>query len=315
MLHGITFANIGLAIAIVGGAYTVALPMWFFRRRSSNARTLLLISQVAVLFALPWYYPAKPVLLKAIVTLACCAILPPKLLDTHLHPGHWLGRPFHSWLVYLVNPFILVHRLHSVVPVDPAAGRQLAMRGLVEIALGGAILWFAFHFIDSRVPFWLEHAIKLLGVYFAVFDGLFVFATGIIRMLGGRILDLSRNPAAATTPADFWRRYNCEAGRFFREDVFFPVGGRRHSLVIAVVTFLINGILHEYLALIMVGRITGYQVLFFTLHGAATAATLRWRPKGRARVVGVAATALFLYFTSILFFANCDMFLQWYSRE
>jgi D-alanyl-lipoteichoic acid acyltransferase DltB (MBOAT superfamily) len=260
------------------------------------------------------------VALKAAVTLACCAVLPPKLLDTHLHPRYWLGRPLHSWLAYLVNPFILVHRLHGDAPVNRAAGRRLAMRGLFEMALGGFVLWYAFHVIDSRGPgraisFWLEHAIKLLGAYLLAFDGLFVFATGIIRMLGGKVLDLSRNPAAAATPADFWRAYNCEAGRFLREDVFFPLGGRRHPIRLAAVAFLINGLLHEYLALIMVGRITGYQMMFFTLHGAAAAATLRWRPHRWARLAGIVTTVLFLYFTSILFFATIDLFLPWHARD
>lgn len=306
-----------LAFTIVSAAVALTLPTWFVLRSSRGVRTLMLIGQCTALFAMPWFYPSHPTGLKAFVTLFCCGAFPPKLVDIHLHPEHWLGRSFLEWIAYLLNPFIIVHRLHTDAPIDRAAARRWAMRGVLEMALGGVILWLAFRVIDFRGPrtFWLEHAIKLLGAYLLVFDGGFVLATGLIRMTGGRVLDLSRNPVAAATPADFWRRYNCEAGRFLRADVFFPLGGRRRPVVMTAITFLINGLLHEYLALILVGRITGYQILFFTLHGAAAAATLRLRPRGPARLIGIAATVLFLYFTSILFFATVDLFLPLYSRN
>jgi len=98
-------SEVGLALAIVLVAYCTALPAWFFRQLPRKLRTLLVIGQGAVLFSLPWAYPAQPVVLKAFVLLSCCGALPPKLADMYLHPDHWRGKSLREWIIYLIIPF------------------------------------------------------------------------------------------------------------------------------------------------------------------------------------------------------------------
>src|SRR5262249_4476350 len=142
----------------------------------------------------------------------------------------------------------------------------------------------------------------------------FVLMTGLLRLAGLPVLDLSRQPIAAVSPADFWRRYNCEAGRFFREIVFVPLGGPSNPVIMIIVTFLVSGVLHEYLATVLIGRLLGLQIAYFLVNGLAAAATFRWRPRGAARFFGLAATLLFNVATTPLFFLTANQFLPWYSH-
>jgi D-alanyl-lipoteichoic acid acyltransferase DltB (MBOAT superfamily) len=52
---------------------------------------------------------------------------------------------------------------------------------------------------------------------------------GTARLLG---LELPRNfnfPYAATSPSDFWRRWNISLSRFLRDYLYIPLGGNRHG--------------------------------------------------------------------------------------
>ncbi len=71
------------------------------------------------------------------------------------------------------------------------------------------------------------------------------------------------------------------------------------------------GLLHEYLATVVIGRVTGYMLAFFGLHALAVAVTFRWRPRGAAAILGWATTLAFIVTTSILFFAVIDMIVPW----
>jgi hypothetical protein len=51
-----------------------------------------------------------------------------------------------------------------------------------------------------------------------------------------------------------------------------------------IVTFLVSGVIHEYVFDLAAGRVLGSQMLFFTIHGLAVVATLRLRPIASVRV-------------------------------
>jgi hypothetical protein len=68
-----------------------------------------------------------------------------------------------------------------------------------------------------------------------------------------------------------------------------------------VVTFAISALLHEGLFDLMAGRVMGWQLLFFMIHGVAVVATAKVRPKGFARVLWTAGTFAFAVTTTALF--------------
>ncbi|HZZ43664.1 MAG TPA: MBOAT family O-acyltransferase [Tepidisphaeraceae bacterium] len=80
------------------------------------------------------------------------------------------------------------------------------------------------------------------------FSGYSDVAIGIARIMGFDLMTNFRQPYFATSMADFWRRWHISLSTWFRDYVYFPLGGsrvprmRRHFNVIAV--FLISGLWH-----------------------------------------------------------------------
>lgn len=296
---------------LIGLAFLTAALAWPMFRWKGSARVVGIIALCLVLFALPWLCPWTPVVPRAVVALTCVGLLLPKLIDACLVADQWRSSPLWQWLIFLPHSFRLIHRPDWRFP-DPGIrhGAWLLLRGSIEILAGALLLRWALERDLGATSFWLDHAIKLSAAYLLGFDGGFVFLCGLARVLGIKVIDFSRHPILATTPADFWRRYNREAGRLLYEDLFKPLGGLRRPRRTIMLTFLMNGLFHEYLAWVVVGAAMGYQIAFFALHGLATAATFHLRPRGAAAVVGTLLTILFLFTTSILFFAS----IGWYPH-
>ena len=299
--------------AVAVAAFALAMAAWPARRFGAAARGLLLVSIALAILALPLLAPRAPVFFRIFALLGIAAPLVPKLVDLNAGRERWRTLPFGRWVAFLANPLILVERSHALrppMPRGPAA--RLALRGALEVSAGLALLLWAFR--AHLTPAWLDHVVKLAAGYLLVFDGAFVLLTGLWRLFGCPVMDLSRDPVLAVTPADFWRRYNCSAGRFFYDDVFIPSGGRRHPVRGMILVFALNGVLHEALSFLLVERFLGYQLAFFALQCAAVILTQKFRPKGAAAVLSWAATLVFNVATSAFFFASIDAGPGWWFR-
>ncbi|MCI0366527.1 MAG: membrane bound O-acyl transferase family-domain-containing protein [Phycisphaerales bacterium] len=307
-----------LAALLLVASISSSLAGFWIVRANRPARAAFVSAIAAFTFALPVIFavahPHAPAWLKGVVVLLC-PLAGIKLIDASLGAECWRGRPLRQWIAFWLNPYVLCHRRHIMEPPhDRATSFKLLARGLLEIAAGSVVLSWAFQQELGRYSFWLDHGVKLFAMYLIVFDGMFVALTGALRLLGCNIMDQSHHPIAAVTPADFWRRYNREAGRFLYEDLFKPAGGLRAPVAGILLVFLINGLLHEYLATVMIGSITGCQMMFFGLNGLAVAATFRFQPRGLVAILSGILTLAFLFFTSVLFFTAADQFLPWYSH-
>jgi D-alanyl-lipoteichoic acid acyltransferase DltB (MBOAT superfamily) len=163
----------------------------------------------------------------------------------------------------------------------------------------------------SSVPFPLEHVLKVAVVTSAV-----VLMTNAVaaayRLVGGVAIDFMRNPLAAPTPADFWRRWNVPAQQFLNEYAFTPAGGPRRAARATLVTFGISGMVHEYVFGIASGCVQGWQLLFFMLQGVTVVATMRIRPRGRITLLWIAGTWVFNLASSFLFFLSVNQVLPFY---
>lgn len=312
--------SIAHALGLFLIAYAAAAAAWGARGLRTGPRRAVLIPLAAVGFVVPFFSPESPAWLKYVVVLQC-PLLGFRLLDLHIGIEDWRTRSLGEWLAYLLNPAVIVYRLHKRQRPKPrGAAALLLARGLIGIAAGASLLTWAFGREWGTAggwweSFWVEHAVKLAGIYLCVFDGGFATLTGLFRVLGSPVADACRNPILAATPADFWRRYNMEAGRLLHADVFVPLGGRSRPATAMVGVFLINGVYHEYLATLMIGRVLGYQVLLFSIFGVTAAATWRWRPRGWAAVASWVGTVVFLTAVSVLFFMSADAFMEWYTAE
>jgi hypothetical protein len=236
-----------------------------------------------------------------------------KLFDLHL--GASLGDRSGFWNVFtfLINLTSVVRRK---LADEPRPGYVADFRRLVLATLAsipGGLLFAACYWVDWRpVPFAVEHALKVFA-FFLLLVPAGAAGAAIWRLLGGWTREPMDNPFASTTPADFWRRYNRPAQQFFLEDVFKLLGGMRRPIFGTLATFAVSGLIHEYLFIVTLRKVQGYQVAFFLIQGVAVVLTARLHPKGWWRPVGIVATLAFMLATAALFFASIDEVLPFYQ--
>lgn len=222
-------------------------------------------------------------------------------------PGWW------AYLAFLPNIFGLVYRTLNTEPSPPpSADRARLARGLVGAAAGLALIVGVFQVDWSRWPLAVEHPVKVLAL-FAVLLALDAVGISLWRLGGGRGRQFMRLPFLATTPADFWRRYNRPVGHFLRENVYRTAGARESRVWATLGVFLVSAAAHEYLFAVTLGRVEGFQSAFFLSQGIAVAATQRLRPRGRLAVACGVATLAFNLATSLLFFASVGGVMPFYA--
>ena len=85
---------------------------------------------------------------------------------------------------------------------------------------------------------WLGAAAYSFQIYFD-FWGYSVMAMGLGKMLGFRIPRNFDTPYASRSVSEFWRRWHITLGRWFREYVYFPLGGSRKGRIRTVCNLLI----------------------------------------------------------------------------
>lgn len=85
---------------------------------------------------------------------------------------------------------------------------------------------------------WLGAFAYSFQIYFD-FWGYSLMAVGLGRMLGFAIPRNFRNPYAAKSISEFWRRWHITLGRWFREYVYIPMGGNRKGRVRTVINLCV----------------------------------------------------------------------------
>lgn len=80
------------------------------------------------------------------------------------------------------------------------------------------------------------------------FSGYCDIAVGVARLMGIRLSTNFRRPFFARSVADYWRRRHITLGRWFRDYVYFPLGGSRagqfQTAVNISAVFLLSGLWH-----------------------------------------------------------------------
>lgn len=256
---------------------------------------------LAPLQSLPWRF---------VSTLVAIGLLA-KLYDLFRSGDQAFRQGLCFYFMWLPNSFwLLIQR------IPPPHSRRddwncLAAASIATVA-GLALLVAVFARDWSDRSLLLEHSLKVIATFTAVVSFAQLGAAAF-RLAGEPALDPMRNPASASTPAEFWRRWNRPAQQFLEKYAFRPAGGPRHPVRATLVTFGVSAVVHEYVFGIASGRLQGWQALFFLIQGAATAATMRLRPKGWRLAIGQVLTIAFNLTTSILFFQSVNSVLPFYS--
>jgi len=112
---------------------------------------------------------------------------------------------------------------------------------------------------------------------YADFSAYTDIARGTSRWLGFELTENFDHPYLASSPADFWRRWNISLSSWFRDYVYIPLGGSRVAAAIwirnVLVTFLLSGLWH--------GASWNY-VLWGLYHGLLLVATRAGRTSSEA---------------------------------
>jgi hypothetical protein len=303
-------AEFALALLL---AYGIAAAFYFFRACAAPLRSVVLLATVSAILLAPLLVPRSLALLRLFVALNATG-LAIKIWTYHVDANRAERLTLPAYLAYLPNWFILVT---SRLPERPVPRRrEEAARFAVSLAqlLGGiAYLKIAFSIRWGAAPFLIEHAVKVTGMYLAVVP-LSRMGEALWRFGGFPALPFFDAPHRATTPAGFWRRWNLPAQQFLYQCVFKPFGGLRHPIRGVFLTFGLSALVHEYVFGIPLGRVQGFQTLFFMTQACGVALTLRFKPKGRAAVLGNALTLLFLLLTSVFFFRSVNAVAPFYDR-
>jgi hypothetical protein len=303
--------NLAISLAITFGSGLVFYPAlglpWLTRR---------IIFPIAFASAAcsPLIVPPEARLTRFIAML-CTVAVAARLYDTSrgadagFFPGPWI------YFCSLFHPFALVLRrvLREESPPRRSDLRQTlicAAAGMASVAL--IILVFCINW--RRLPFVAEHSAKAVSVFLMV-QFLPNALASAIRLVGIPATNFAGPFFLAQTPAEFWRLYNRPAGQFLHEYVFKPGGGRSHPLTATLLTFLISGVIHEYVFDIPAGRVLGWQMLFFILQGLAVLATVRLRPGGWLTVPASLLTLAFNLASAWLFLRCLNVVLPFYVNR
>ena len=284
--------------AVLAVQFLLAVASWPALRWTGWRRVAWFAALAACGMAAPLAIDAEHRLLRLLAAL-WASWMTSKLLDLccGVRPDERIGVT--EFLLYLVNPFWIARGLRPPKLPWSDDAKRLAWRGLCAVVLVAASAG-AFQIDWTRWPFAVEHAVKAV-----LFISTVVAVTNTVavtwRLAGGRGIDAMRRPLAASTPADFWRRWNLPARQFFRAYGFEPFGGLRHPVRALTMTFVASALGHEYIFSIAAGRLQGLQTAFFLTSGLAAAATLGVRPTGWRRAAWTMASLAFLLATAVLF--------------
>ena len=123
----------------------------------------------------------------------------------------------------------LSHRAHSFEKVAQGIRRfilGLGKKVLIANTLGELCESFYATNDASVMFYWLFAVVYMLQIYFD-FSGYSDMAIGLGRILGFKFLENFNYPFISKSITEFWRRWHMSLGSWFRDYVYFPLGGSR----------------------------------------------------------------------------------------
>lgn len=165
------------------------------------------------------------------------------------------------------------------LPDDPATARRTraagwARLGRAALKLPPALLLWG---LETQYPqlhqhIWLEGFWALWLTWLAT-TGATDLVSALPMLRGVAVAEIFRTPMFARSPRDFWNnRWNLYVRRWIRRNLFVAIGGRRSVARAVVITFVLSGVMHEYLVAAASGTVpdrVGWMTAFFAVHGLA----------------------------------------------
>ena len=144
----------------------------------------------------------------------------------------------------------LENRDHSVSKFALGVRRfviGLGKKVLIANILGELANTFLNSTDNSTLFYWLYGISNMLQIYFD-FSGYSDMAIGLGKMFGFDFLENFDYPYISTSITEFWRRWHMSLGTWFRDYIYFPMGGNRVSKIKWIrnimVVWLLTGLWH-----------------------------------------------------------------------
>ncbi len=291
-------------LIVVAIGYTAGVLFFFARGLRPGPRTVVFVLLAAVVLGSAMQLEARSWPARYVVTALVLIIFLLHMWDLHMDPGRKSRLSLRAYIVFLGDFAWPVARVGddygTGLPLKRRAldsGRYVA--GFCAVTAAAVAIFMADW---AGYPFLLEHAAKSTAVL-AWHVGAFQANTALWRLGGAPAAYFTtRSVLRSYSPAEFWRRWNRPMYRWLLENVYKPVGGRRHPLLATMAAFAVSGLFHEYIFGVALQRVTGYPTAFFLLQGLATVLTRRFKPTGWVRVPAVLLTLAFMTASTILLF-------------
>jgi len=164
------------------------------------------------------------------------------------------------WDVPVIESYRLFRRLYEITEKRFRENLEKFTSGIRRFTVGMAkkvllanqfgLLWDAMSADPAAagaLGAWWGACAYTLQIYFD-FSGYSDMAIGLGRMLGFRFPENFNYPYISASVTEFWRRWHISLGSWFREYVYFPLGGSRRGLpkqlLNILVVWMLTGIWH-----------------------------------------------------------------------
>ncbi len=304
-------------LIVLGIGYTAGVLFFFARGLKPGARTTAFVLLAAIVLGSAMGLEARSWPVRYVVTALVLIIFLLHMWDLHMDPGRKSRLTLWAYVVFLGDYAWSVARADTDYGIGlPFKQRAIDSASYVAgFCLVTAVGVGIFKVDWAGYPFLLEHAAKSTAVL-AWHIGAFQANTALWRLAGAPAAYFTtRSVLRAYSPAEFWRRWNRPMYRWLLENIYKPMGGRRHPMLATMAAFAVSGLFHEYIFGVALQHVTGYPTAFFLLQGLATVLTRRFKPTGWVRLPAILLTLAFMTASTILLFIPVGDQLPFYVNE
>jgi hypothetical protein len=300
--------------------YAVALLAWLRQRQTGAFTTVAAgVWGVAVLACSALVFFAEQPVLRALIFVAGA------LVALRVYSYYLAAKPcgLADYLWFLSVGLLSPHLVYSAARPTPPRASLLRELLRMTAAAGTVALtsWLALLLIfdgPGRDGWLVNHLILVVG-FVIMMTAFGQLNLGLWRLLGLHARPVMDRIWLARTPAEFWRRWSWPIHLWLYRYVYLPCGGRRRAVASVLAVFAFSGILHEVLAFVALGRITGHQSAFFGVSAAGVLASPLLESIGRRGILGEvlirSVTLVFLAASAALMFVAVDALIPLYATR
>ncbi len=99
----------------------------------------------------------------------------------------------------------------------------------------------------------------------------------VYRLLGYEVAEIFEAPLYATSPFEFWRRWNKPMQEWLAYNVFGRVSGRKRLAAGVFLSFVASGLVHEYVVSLSSCTLNGFMLTYFVIQSFACLLSIRLR--------------------------------------